>query len=845
MASEISSQPGKCANPNTYTRLLQTCITHKTLAEGKQVHANIIKAGFELGLFLGNCLVHMYANCGSVAYAHQAFDRMSVRNAFSWNTVIQVHAKFGDIEDARQVFDKMSNKNEFSWNTIIEGYGKRGSIETARQVFDKMPKRNVFAWNTMIGEYVKCGSIKNARQLFDEMPERDKVSWNAMISGYVRHGHGEEALKLFLQMQQTEVEHDKFILASVVSACASMAAQEQGKQVHAHIIITGIESDVFLGSAIVDMYAKCGSMDDASEVFESMPARDAFTWTALIAGYTNCSSMKDAYRVFKEMPEQNVVSWNAMIAGYLQNGHGEEALKLFCEMHRAGIKPDRVTFTTVISACASIAALEQGKQVHTHINRAGFGLDIIVGSALVDMYAKCGRIEHACQVFDEMPERDGISWNTMITVYASCGRIQDARRVFDELQERNVVSWNAMIVGYAQIGHGGESLKLFSQMQKAGVKADKVTLASILSCCGSIASLEQGKQVHARTIKTRMQSDVIVASALVDTYAKCGSIDDARQQFDEMPERDGVLWNAMITGYAQNGYGQEALQMFEQMVQSGMQPNSITFVGVLSACNHAGLVDEGCRFFSSMSQNYCITPTADHYACMVDLLGRAGCLAEAEDFIDNMPFQPDAMIWGSLLSACRMHSNLSLGKRAAEHLFELEPQNSGPYILLSNIYAAAGRWDDAATVRKTMKERGVKKNPGCSWTEIHNTVHSFIAEDRSNPQTEVIYEMLERLDGQMKNVGYIPDTNLVLHDVDEEDKENILCHHSEKLAIAFGLINTPPGTPIRIFKNLRVCADCHTASKFISKITGREIVVRDSGRFHHFKDNLCSCGDYW
>lgn len=315
--------------------------------------------------------------------------------------------------------------------------------------------------------------------------------------------------------------------------------------------------------------------------------------------------------------------------------------------------------------------------------------------------------------------------------------------------------------------------------------------------------------------------------------------------FDEVLQIDVILWNAMIVGYSKHGLGMEALQLFEQMHKLGMTPDDVTFVGVLSACSHAGLINEGRYYFDSMSRDHCIAPKVQHYACMVDLLGRAGCLNEAYDLIKKIPFDPDAAVWGALLAGCRVHANMGLGKVAAEHLYELEPHHSGHYVVLSNMYAASGRWDDVEKVRKKMKDRGVAKEPGLSWIEINHKVHTFLAGDRSHPQTKDIYTVLGILAKHMKYAGYVPNTNFVLHDVEEEQKNHIICYHSEKLAIAFGLINSPPTTTIQIVKNLRVCGDCHSAAKFISKLVSREIVVRDANRFHHFKDGQCSCGDYW
>eukprot|EP01018_Ginkgo_biloba_P001571 Gb_40472 [translate_table: standard] len=640
-----------------------------------------------------------------------------------------------------------------------------------------------FLQTTLVSMYAKCGSLVDARKVFDEMPKRDVRSWTVMIAAYSRHGLAKEALTLFHDMQLSGIQPNQYTFSCVLSACANLGSLEQGVEIHEKITRSGLQSNVFVGNALVDMYAKCGSVEHARNLFDKMPQRD-------------------------------VVSWNAMIAAYMRHGLSEEALTVFEQMKMIGIQPNQFTFSSILPACANLAALEQGLEIHDEIIRSGFQSDVAVGNALVDMYAKCGIINKA-------------------------------RDLFDKMDQRNVVSWTTMIAGYAQNGHGEEALKLFRQMRLAGVKPNLKTFASVLPACANLAALEHGMEIHEHLLRSGFQSDVFVESALVDMYAKCGSIEKARILFDNMHERNAISWTAMIGGYAMHGRGKEALKLFEQMQQSGMKPNHITLVCVLSACCHAGLLKEGRQYFYHMSQYYNITPVMEHYVCMVDLFGRAGHLDEAHDFINKMPIQPDATVWSCLLGACRIHNNIELGEQVAERLFELNPQNSSPYVLLSNIYAAAGRWDDTENVRKMMKDRGVKKTPGCSWIEVNKQVHTFLVGDTSHSQTEQIYAEVERLYREMKVAGYVADTRFVLHDVEEEKKEQYLCHHSEKLALAFGLINTSPGTTIRIIKNLRVCGDCHSATKFISKIVPREIVMRDASRYHHFKEGQCSCGDYW
>eukprot|EP01018_Ginkgo_biloba_P008766 Gb_30991 [translate_table: standard] len=607
---------------------------------------------------------------------------------------------------------------------------------------------------------------------------------------------------------------DFYTYASLLQGCVNMKALTEGKLVHAHMVETRFKPDVFLETKLVIMYTKC-------------------------------RSLVNARRVLDEMPERNVVTWTAMITAYAKYGHCDEALTLYSEMQQTGIQPNEFTFSSVLVACANLAALEHGKEVHEDVIRSGFQCNIFVGGSLVDMYVKCRRLEDARKVFDKMPEGNVVSWTAMIAGYAQNGDVDEALKLFEQMPERNVVSWTAMIAGYTQNGHFDGALELFRQMQLTEVKSDSDFFASVLPALANLAALQRGREVHEDIIRTGFQSNVFVGSALIDMYAKCGSIEDARRVFDKMPERNVVSWTAMIVGYAMHGCGREALQLFQQMQRSGMKPNLVTFVGVLSACCHAGLVDDGYQYFDRMCRDYHLTPEIEHYCCMVDLLGRAGLLNEAHDFINKMPIKPNATVWVSLLAACRVHTNVELAERVSEHLFVLDPENATHYVLLSNIYAAAGRWDDIQKVRQLMKDRGVKKTPGCSRIEVNNKVYSFVVGDTSHPQTLQIYAKLETLSGEIKEAGYVPDTNFALQNVEEEQKEHILCHHSEKLAIAFGLINTYPGTPIRIVKNLRVCGDCHSAIKFISKIVARKIVVRDANRFHHFIDGECSCGDYW
>lgn len=542
------------------------------------------------------------------------------------------------------------------------------------------------------------------------------------------------------------------------------------------------------------------------------------SFTALITGYLSQGHVDDARRLFDEIPSKDVVSWNAMIAGYVQSGRFEEALDCFSSMREADVEPNKSTMVSVLSACGHLGSLELGKWIGSWVRDKRLGNNLQLVNALVDMYSKCGEID-------------------------------TARELFDEIEEKDVISWNTMIGGYCYLSLYEEALALFDLMLRENVTPNDVTFLGVLSACACVGALDIGKWVHAYVDKnlkgTNVMNNVSFWTSLVDMYAKCGCVEVAEQVFRSMGSRSLASWNAMISGLAMNGHAERALGLFEEMVNEGFQPDDITFVGVLSACTQAGLEDLGHWYFGSMIKDYGISPKLQHYGCMIDLLGRSGKFEEAKFLMGNMEMGPDGAIWGSLLNACRIHGEVELGEYVAERLFQLEPENAGAYVLLSNIYAGAGRWDDVARIRTRLKDKGMKKIPGCTSIEIDGVVHEFLVGDKFHPQCENIYRMLDEVDKLLEETGFVPDTSEVLYDMDEEWKEGALSQHSEKLAIAFGLISTKPGTTIRIVKNLRVCRNCHSATKLISKIFNREIIARDRNRFHHFKDGFCSCNDCW
>ncbi|PQM36052.1 pentatricopeptide repeat-containing protein [Prunus yedoensis var. nudiflora] len=551
----------------------------------------------------------------------------------------------------------------------------------------------------------------------------------------------------------------------------------------------------------------------ALTLFDHLPRRNIMSCNILINGYVQKGDLESAQKVFNEMPERNVATWNAMVTGLTQFQFNEEGLGLFSEMHELGFLPDEFTLGSVLRGCAGLRALHAGRQVHAYVMKCRFEFNLVVGSSLAHMYMKSGSLE-------------------------------EGERVIKSLPIQNVVAWNTLIAGKAQNGHSEAVLDQYNIMKIAGFRPDKVTFVSVISSCSELATLGQGQQIHAEAIKAGASTVDAVISSLISMYSRCGCLEDSLKAFKESVGRDVVLWSSMISAYGFHGRGEEAIQLFKEMEQEELEANDVTFLSLLYACSHCGLKEKGIEFFNSMIENYGLKPRLEHYTCVVDLLGRSGRLDEAESMIRSMPVKADAIIWKTLLSACKIHKNANIAKRISEEVIRQDPQDSASYVLLSNIHASARRWQDVSEVRKAMRDRKVKKEPGISWLEIKNQVHQFCIGDKSHPQSKELDMYLQELTSELKLHGYVPDTGSVLHDMDNEEKEYNLAHHSEKLAIAFALMNTPEGVPVRVMKNLRVCIDCHVAIKYISLIKNREIIVRDASRFHHFKNGKCSCGDY-
>ncbi|XP_031477667.1 pentatricopeptide repeat-containing protein At1g74600, chloroplastic-like isoform X2 [Nymphaea colorata] len=622
--------------PNSFSlsSVLTACAGIEELDLGRSIHVWIIKCNLLDDVFVATGLVDMYAKCGSMVDALVEFQRMPERNVVSWTAVISGYIRQGDAVSAFEFFNNMRT------------FGVGANIYTLT---------STVVSEALINAYAKCGNIELCEKVFhEERVSGDKISislFSAMLAGYAQSQNSGRSIWLFQQILHEGMRPDKYATSSVLSV---VDVEELGKQIHSFAVKTGLSCDVSVASSISTVYSKCGSLDEAFQLFEGAVERD-------------------------------VVFWTSMIAGFADHGQPEKAFELVRKMQFEGLNPDVFTLSALLTACSVCKSLRKGKEIHGFALHFAMEGQNLVGSSLVNMYSKCGDTVSSFRVFNRMPEKDHFSWSSLIS-------------------------------GLAQNGYCEEALMQFHEMLKDGLKIDSFVVSSLLGVLSSLTYVELGKQFHAQTIKTGLEFDLTVGSSLVTMYSKCGNIEDSRKVFDLLCATDVVSWTAIIAGYAHNGQGLEALQMFEQMLEKDIEPDAVTFVGVLTACSHNGLTEAAYGYLDSMEKDYSIKPGIPHYACMVDVLGRSGRLEEAVKFIDAMPLKPDALVWGTLLGACRLYENVELGKLVANKVLELAPSDSGAYVSLSNMSAKIGNWGDVTMIRNLMNDFGIQKEPG--WSSV-------------------------------------------------------------------------------------------------------------------------------
>lgn len=885
---------GIYADSTTLPLVLKACGKLQAIEKGKKIHNEIRDTDLVNDVRVQTALVDFYCKCGLIDDARYVFDEITERDLVCWNAMVCGFVGCGCYEEGVMLVREMEREkvrlNSVTVVALVSAFGELGNLMCGKEVHGYCLRNGFFECNVhvstaLVGFYSRF-DVKVARDLFEMMDSRNVVSWNAMISVYFDAGESWRALELFERMVMDGFRCDFVTMLMVIQACSEVGSLELGMQVHQLAIKYGFIDDLFIVNALLNMYGKNGSLDSSLELFESAPTKDIALWNsmlclyaeigsleevmalfirmrlegiqedertiaillssfedldnglrtgrslhghiiksaieknkclgnALLGMYAERNSIQDAFHVFYDIGDSDVVSWNTLILALARNGLRGQAWELFGMMQQCDIDPNSHTIISIIAACDDESFLNIGRSIHCYVIKYDIEINPSLNSALTEMYMNCKSESTALNLFESFPDKD-------------------------------LISWNSFIASYVKNNQPHKALLLFRRMI-AQVDPNLVTIINVLSSCTYMVNLPEGKCLHAYTIRRNslLGFDLSLANAFLSMYARCGSIQYSERIFNDLPRKNVVSWNAMIDGYGMHGRGYEAMLAFSEMLEDGMEPNGITFVSALSACSHSGLVQKGLQLFDSMVQDFCITPELAHYGCVVDLLGRAGCLSEAREFISSMPIPPDASVWRALLSACRVYSETKLAETVFENLIELEPTNAGNYVLLSNIYAAAGLWSEVSKLRMQIEENGLKKPPGKSWIIVRSTVHSFTAGDKSHPQWSKIRAELSSLLSCIKKVGYVPDLRWVLHEEEDEEKIKRLFSHSEKLAVAFGLISASGGTPISIAKNLRVCGDCHEFCKYVSKLVGREIVLRDGSRFHHFVNGHCSCKDYW
>lgn len=878
--------------------LLQASGRRKDIHLGRKIH-QLVSESTRLSNddVLCTRVITMYAMCGSPDDSRSAFDALRKKNLFQWNAVISSYSRNELYHDVLEMFVKMITESDllpdnFTFPCVVKACAGVSEVRVGLAVHGLVVKtrliEDVFVSNALVSFYGTHGFVSDALTLFHMMPERNLVSWNSMIRVFSDNGFSDESFLLLGEMmEEGAFMPDVATLATVLPVCAREREIRVGKCVHGWAVKLSLDKELVVNNALTDMYSKCGFINDAQIIFNLNNNKNVVSWNTMVGGfsalgdihgtfdllremlaggedvradevtilnalpvcfdesvlpslkelhcyslkqefvhdelvanafvasYAKCVSLSYARRVFCSIRCKTVNSWNALIGGYSQSSDPRLSLEAYLLMKNTGKLPDMFTVCSLLSACSQLKSLRLGKEVHGFIIR--------------------NRLE-----------RDSFVYTSILSLYIHCGELSSARVLFDAMEDKTLVSWNTMVNGYLQNGFPERALSLFRQMVLYGVKPCEISIMSVFGACSLLPSLRLGREAHAYALKRLFKDNAFIACSVIDMYAKNGSVTQSLKVFNGLEERSVASWNAMVMGYGIHGLGKEAIQLFEEMQRRGHSPDELTFLGVLTACNHSGLVHEGVRYLDQMKHSFGMKPKLKHYACVIDMLGRAGKLDEALMIAaEEMCEEPDVGIWNSLLSSCRIHQNLEMGERIAAKLFVLEPERTENYVLLSNLYAGSGKWDEVRKVRQRMKEMSLRKDAGCSWIELDGKVFSFVAGESSSDGFEEIKSHWSILEREILKMGYRPDTSTVQHELSEDEKIEQLRGHSEKLAITYGLIRTSEGTTLRVYKNLRICVDCHNAAKLISKAVEREIVVRDNKRFHHFKNGFCSCGDYW
>ena len=883
--------------PESLSKVLDLCASKEALFQGRQIHSKIVASGLfydDEDEFLATKLTFMYGKCCCILSAQQLFDKMSHRSIFAWNALIGAYSSLeGHQQKALGLYQSLReagvSPDGCTIATLMKSCGALGDLRLGSEAHGFALKSghlsSSFVHNSILSMYAKCDCFELASRIFRELPEKeDIVSWNAIVAASVQSEKWSEALRFFSEMQEAGVGLNSYTAVSVLQACKELCLLDLGRELHAFLVKSAQQSEIFAANALLVMYAGCGEMDSSLKVFRAMTHKD-------------------------------IVSWNSLIAGFLLNDLHHEVISHFLKMP----EPDKASLVTVASSLGQSGESTRGKEVHAYAIRRALDDDLQVRNTLINMYARCSCGKHAENVFNSIPEKDHITWTGMISAhlqsrryreavntfkeavvggaeadpmllvavlkaliclqkealmpvkevhayviraglsdrilenmfvdaYGTCGEITHSMTVFRGMKSKDVVSFTSILNACAHNGNFTEAMELIYLFKESRLKLDAAALVSYLGVIGELSSLRKGKESHALGVRLGFADNPLVVNSLADMYARCGDLRTCRRIFDLTESKDLILWTALIDAYGMHGKGEEAVALYQEMLSKGIVPDHVCFLAVLYACSHAGLVKEGMAYVDLMKEEYKLEPWVEHHVCVVDMLSRSGKVDAAYNFITRTGNEDASLtpaVWSALLGGCRVYSNGEVGRVAVKRLMEVDPDRAANYVLAANLLAGEKKWKEVDMMRMRMKEKGLKKNPACSWIEMGEKVHTFVAGDRAHPLSAEVHSKLEEITRELEGrFGYKRDTRFVLKDVMEDEKAESLSGHSERLAVTLGLIGGTVG-PIRVMKNLRVCGDCHVFCKLVSKMFEREVVLRDASRFHHFKDGSCTCGEFW
>ncbi|XP_031479346.1 pentatricopeptide repeat-containing protein At4g39952, mitochondrial-like [Nymphaea colorata] len=790
----------RCTTPTTppSTGLFALLNTVHDLPSLLRAHCRIVATGHSSNAFLTAKLIAVYSDFNGTDVATKLFDGIPERDTFLWNSIIKAYFSSGLFEKALQYYYEMRlsgvSLDHFTFPMVVTSCAELCALQEAKILHGIAFRLGVMGNNLAICSsfmysYAKCGTTYCTRHLFDEMSARDVVAWTVLIVGYVENGDDIMGLDCFRLMLSDGAKPNVRTVEGGLLACTNLEAVPSGKCLHGFLVKSGIGCLSSVQSSLLSMYSKCGTMEEAKYAFDELAEKDLFSWTAIVGSYSRneyeagcmqlfqemqisgirpdgivisclivrcqsicqgmalhgliirlgvegetllCNSLvsmycefdnlEAAYQIFRKAPQQNHESWKCMIRGYVSKGLHLESMELFREMQYVGLKPDSDCLVVLLSACSQIEALSEGRCIHCYAIKRYMVEATRLGNMLVDMYSKCGDLNTAYQFF--------------------------------QMMDKDIVSWNIMISAYSGLGDSMYAINMFALMQFENLKPNLITFMSVFPACSEIAALDLGEWIHGLLKKMGFEFHEPLQTALIDMYAKCGKLKTARELFDLTPCKDVISWNVMISGYGMHGYAESAFLLLSEMWDLGIKPNSVTFLAILSACGHAGMISEGKYYFRLM-ESLSVLPTVKHYACMVDLLGRAGNLCEAFDLIQSMKCAPDGAVWGSLLGACKLHNNIDLAERVAEEILKLDPENDGYYVLMSNLYGSAGRIEEELQVREMMKNRRLRKRPGWSSVEVFGETTVFFVGDASHLQYVSISAVLKTLSEHMEDLDML------------------------------------------------------------------------------------------